>query len=269
MAPQELPLPGTRTTRRHLMATQESSAPAHPSTEDHDDTLDAHYACLERPCACIEGFVYVGHRVVGDDGDDDIYVTHADGSGTPKRITNGLVIDELSDDDTDIQWSPDCKKLAFAASGVIYIVNVSGEKGVTKPQRLTSKATTPASQPSWSPVGTEIVFTRGDTSTSGVPSHVYRMDADGSNVTRLTNFAWGKDLWPTWSPDGRKIAFVRVSNERDHSGEIRESSAIVAMDSDGSDEALLRNFTGRIVRNPDWHSAQHEKSEKQRPSEDG
>jgi len=70
MVPQELPLPGTRTTRRHLMATQKSSAPhAHPSTEDHDDTVEAHYACLERPCACIEGFVYVGHWVVGDDGE--------------------------------------------------------------------------------------------------------------------------------------------------------------------------------------------------------
>src|SRR5918999_5907328 len=33
--------------------TGESSAPyAHPSTEDHDDSVEAHYACLERPCAC-------------------------------------------------------------------------------------------------------------------------------------------------------------------------------------------------------------------------
>ena len=43
------------------MATQKSSAPAHPSTEDHDDTLQAHYSCLERPCACLEGWVFVGY----------------------------------------------------------------------------------------------------------------------------------------------------------------------------------------------------------------
>ena len=31
------------------MDTPESSAPhAHPSTDDHDDTVEAHYACLER-----------------------------------------------------------------------------------------------------------------------------------------------------------------------------------------------------------------------------
>ena len=52
------------------MDTRESSAPAHPSTEEHDDTVEAHYASLERPHACMEGFVYVGHRVVGDDGEE-------------------------------------------------------------------------------------------------------------------------------------------------------------------------------------------------------
>jgi hypothetical protein len=44
--------------------TAESSAPrAHPSTEDYDDTLEAHYACLERLCphACIDGWVFVGY----------------------------------------------------------------------------------------------------------------------------------------------------------------------------------------------------------------
>jgi hypothetical protein len=44
------------------MATEKSSAPAHPS-EDHDDTVEAHYACLERPHACTDGVVYIGHLV--------------------------------------------------------------------------------------------------------------------------------------------------------------------------------------------------------------
>jgi len=43
------------------MATTKSSAPAHPSTEDHDDTMEAHYASLERPHACYKGVVYIGH----------------------------------------------------------------------------------------------------------------------------------------------------------------------------------------------------------------
>jgi hypothetical protein len=44
------------------MATQKSSAPrANPSIEEHDDTVEAHYACLERPCACLEGWLFIGY----------------------------------------------------------------------------------------------------------------------------------------------------------------------------------------------------------------
>jgi uncharacterized protein YciI len=53
------------------MATQKSSAPnAHPSTEDYDDTVEAHYSGLERPHACLEGLVYIG-RLVEEDGEED------------------------------------------------------------------------------------------------------------------------------------------------------------------------------------------------------
>ena len=46
------------------MDTRESSAPgAHPSTEDGDDTVEAHYSGLERlhPHACMGGWVFVGY----------------------------------------------------------------------------------------------------------------------------------------------------------------------------------------------------------------
>jgi hypothetical protein len=48
------------------MATPKSSAPpAHPYTEDHDDTVEAHYSGLERlrPCACMNGWVFLGSVV--------------------------------------------------------------------------------------------------------------------------------------------------------------------------------------------------------------
>jgi hypothetical protein len=53
--------------------TAESSAPqAHPSTENHDDTVEAHYSGLDRlrPCACMNGTVFIGHLVVGEDGEE-------------------------------------------------------------------------------------------------------------------------------------------------------------------------------------------------------
>ena len=55
------------------MDTTESSAPhAHPSAEDHDATVEAHYSGLERlrPCACMNGTVFIGHLVVDEDGEE-------------------------------------------------------------------------------------------------------------------------------------------------------------------------------------------------------
>ena len=70
MALQESPTPqGLAQRERTPMDTTESSAPhAHPSTEDQDDTLEAHYACLERPCCCLEGWVFVGY--LDEDGEE-------------------------------------------------------------------------------------------------------------------------------------------------------------------------------------------------------
>jgi len=49
--------------------TTESSAPyARPSTDDHDDTVEAHYSCLERPCCCLKGWVFVGY--IDEDGEE-------------------------------------------------------------------------------------------------------------------------------------------------------------------------------------------------------
>jgi hypothetical protein len=62
------------------MDTPESSAArAHPSTEDHD-TVEAHYACLERPCVCLEGWVFVGY--IDENGEE------SEGSYVCRRCTD-------------------------------------------------------------------------------------------------------------------------------------------------------------------------------------
>jgi Tol biopolymer transport system component len=41
------------------------------------------------------------------------------------------------------------------------------------------------------------------------------MEADGSNVVRLTDPDPGMDLAPDWSPDGTQVAFARAWNQND------------------------------------------------------
>ncbi len=67
------------------------------------------------------------------------------------------------------------------------------------------------------------------------------MDADGSNVQRLTHND-KVDARPAWSPDGRRLVF---HSSRDGSSEI------YAMDADGGNvERLTSN--DRFNGHPDW-----------------
>ncbi len=53
---------------------------AHPPTEEHDDTVEAHYSGLERlerPHACIDGWVFVGHLVEDPGTGEEVEVLEA------------------------------------------------------------------------------------------------------------------------------------------------------------------------------------------------
>ena len=81
-------------------------------------------------------------------------------------------------------------------------------------------------QPVWSPDGNQIAFVSyldGD-------AEIFVMDADGSNLTRLTNNS-AVDTEPFCSPDGTKIAYTCI----DQNG----YSKICVMDSDGGIPTLV------------------------------
>ena len=92
-----------------------------------------------------------------------------------------------------------------------------------------------ATSPLW---GKIVFYSRRD----GVPE-IYKMNSDGSNVTRLT-FNEAIDAFPAWSPNGQQIVFYSYRD-----GE--RNSEIYVMDADGQNQRRLTHHPG-IDGLPDW-----------------
>jgi Tol biopolymer transport system component len=102
-------------------------------------------------------------------------------------------------------------------------------------RQLTSGPNHNDSSARWSPDGTRIAFK--STRAGGGKWDIYVMNADGSNVTRLTNTANNHD--PVWMPDGKSVL---ISSDR----ESREDIYRLWI-ADRRVERLTRHIVGRAI----------------------
>lgn len=146
---------------------------------------------------------YVSDR----DGDDEIFVSNADGSGK-RQIT------ENDGNDLRPAWSPDSARIAYVSDldgdEDLYVGNADGS-GI---KQLTNN-NHPDSRPVWSPDGKRIAYVSLH---NGRHTDLFVMNADGSDNVQLTSY---DDLEtthyygaPSWSPDGTRIAFVSALHGR-------------------------------------------------------
>jgi TolB protein len=131
------------------------------------------------------------------DGNPEIYVMNADGSGV-RRLT-----DHPANDSTPT-WSPSGQQIAFtsdrAGSAIpqIYMMNADG----SNVQRLTVGESW-ADRPSWSPSTNEIAFT----ARNGPAYDIKVLNLNTRQTRQLTN-GEGSNESPAFSPSGRHVAFM-------------------------------------------------------------
>jgi Tol biopolymer transport system component len=151
-----------------------------------------------------------------------IYVMNSDGSNRLRLA--GVQAEFLSAP----SWSPGGASIAFVSgqAGSLDIWVMSSDGG-----DLTNLTQHPEKDhsPAWSPDGEWIAFA---SVRDALYWEIYVMQADGSNVQRLTWWEDASDLSPSWSPDGTRLAFA---SKRDGNWEI------YVMDRDGANLVRLTN----------------------------
>ncbi|PWT87681.1 MAG: peptidase S41 [Blastocatellia bacterium] len=110
----------------------------------------------------------------------------------------------LTDQISELQLSPDGKKIAFVIRGEVFAASAS-EGGDAA--RVSS---TPAeeSQVTWSPDSRHLAYV---SDRDGTP-HIFYYDFSNSSETQLTSDA-ADDSTPIFSPDGKSLAFLRGTRE--------------------------------------------------------
>jgi TolB protein len=176
--------------------------------------------------------------VTNPQGDFEIFVMNADGSGVRQLTANRF-------DDEFPSWSPDGRKLVFqrdfdpVVGEVDYDLFTMKADG-THQRNLTRSPGIDDQDADWSPTGGRIAFA----SDRDENFEIYSMRANGGDQTRLT-FDEAFDFGPAWSPDGRHIAFA---TDRDGNDEI------YTMRADGSRQ-VNRTRRPAFDIQPDWQAS--------------
>jgi Tol biopolymer transport system component len=95
--------------------------------------------------------------------------------------------------------------------------------------------------PSWSADGAQIVFRRVN---PGGQFGIFTMNADGSNLARLTPGNTGVNTQPTWTPDGRIVFSSNRENPTCGSNFDECNFQLFIMNADGSNVQRLTSGTG-------------------------
>lgn len=187
----------------------------------------------------------IAYIIHNGDQDWSMYLIGADGKNQV-RLTKGFL-------DYFPSWSPDGKRIAFVRNGNLWIMDITdGPKPeASNLRQLTSDPQDCIWSLDWSPDGSQIVFDAQKGNPTGTASYsnpltseIYMINADGSNLRRLTDNAI-MDSGPTWSPDGKTIVFA---SSRDGDPQYTMKMAYISTDNKGAFELYSMTADGQNIQ---------------------
>jgi len=108
-----------------------------------------------------------------------------------------------------------------------------------------------ASQPVYSPDGSEVAFVRVQERRLETTSDLFAMNADGSQARRLTKTPGKLESWPSWDPSGERLAYAQFG-----SGSLADllglGNAVMQINADGSCRKKLLSERGAAFYGPAW-----------------
>ncbi len=135
----------------------------------------------------------------------DIHILDAMTGKSIKKLVKGnrtVDFEELKWLQPGLSWSPDNKKIVFAAKAgkgdVLHVLDIDTKKGEKYEINIDGVFSA-----AWSPVKNEIAFV----GQSGNSSDIYIYDLDEKSARKITDDIFS-DSYPSWNSDGTEIAFV-------------------------------------------------------------
>ena len=174
----------------------------------------------------------------------ELFITDANGSGTPRRLTD--TPNNVSS--RAPAWSPTGDRIAYEsnADGTYEIYSIDPSVTAGFGTRLSANELGQHYQnPSWSPDGARIAFERGAGTMVDEPTKdVWTMRADGSDPVRLTNNGL-YDVQPAYSPDGARVAY-ETREDGDREVYVRAATA------GGASTNITNTAAAAADEQPDW-----------------
>lgn len=211
-----------------------------------EDTVKAEVTQGSVTCSATADVTVEPDRILfisGGWGRLDIYIMDDDGSNVKQLTDTSIVEGEFS-------CSPDGRRIVYDAGGIYGKIMVMSDNGSGKICLSGDDGKIYNHSPDWSPDGSKIAFARD--------FDIFVMDADGSNLTQLTDTADRGEYSPAWSPDSSKIVFARMECEEFgidvYTREIypTEDSDIFVMGADGSNLTQLTDTEDCSEYSPAW-----------------